>query len=118
MIKGPAPAGPSWVLHDSLEITGIRHGALDPAEAGATVTFRLYADDGCETQIGDDEVVSITDSAAETVDGVEVTETGFYFWTAQYSGDQFNNGFTTTCGDEVTQIQAKDDGRDDLIIPI
>ncbi|MGH2488269.1 MAG: prealbumin-like fold domain-containing protein, partial [Candidatus Limnocylindria bacterium] len=122
---GPAnPTGStvqSWVLHDELFITGIRHGADD--EGDATVTFRLW--DTCDfdtgvgsDQVGTDEVIDLLlgDSAA-TVAGVLVLDSGTYYWTAQYSGDTFNNGFTTDCGDEITQIlakDAKDGGRDDF----
>ena len=100
----------SWTIHDSIVISGIRHGAAD--EDDATVTFRLYADSDCETQVGEDEVRPVAGSGnntAATVAVVTVTETGFYYWQAEYSGDTDNLGFTTPCGQEVTQIQAKDD---------
>ena len=105
-----------WVLHDTLTITGIRPGG-DPSNA-ATVTFRLYSDNSCDTQVGDDDTVGITAGVASTAVGVTVYDTGFYYWTAEYSGDDYNNGFTTGCGDEITQIQANDakDGvRHDLL---
>ena len=110
----------TWVLHDTLTITGIRPGSPDPA---ASVTFRLYDAAGCAAE---DLVDSETDSTisaggvASTTTGIPVTATGFYYWTAQYTGDQYNEGFTTACGAEITQIQAKDaqgGGRDNLILP-
>jgi prealbumin domain-containing protein len=125
IINDDSPASPTgtsvqhWVLHDTLTISGIRPGG-DPSNL-ATVTFRLYSDDTCATQVGDDEVVGITAGVAATSDGVTVYETGLYYWTAEYSGDAYNNDFTTTCGEEITQIQAKDNhggGRDDLLLPI
>jgi prealbumin domain-containing protein len=96
-----------WVLHDTLTIAGIRHGALD--EGDADVTFRLYSDTTCTEQVGEDEVVGIVGGVAATVDGVTVIATGEYRWRASYSGDSFNNEFTTPCGSEITQIYAKDD---------
>jgi hypothetical protein len=104
-----------WVLHDTLTITGIRPGA---GNAGAArVTFRLYSDASCSKQEGDDEVVTISaGGVATTATGVTVTNTGLYYWRAQYSGDAFNTGFTTACGDEITQIQAKDEGRSNLAV--
>jgi hypothetical protein len=102
----------SWVLHDALGISGIRHGA--PDEGDATVTFSLWAN--CDTQngigsdqVGSDEVIDLlaADSAA-TDDGVAVVDSGTYYWTATYSGDAWNVGFTTDCRDEITQILAKD----------
>jgi hypothetical protein len=108
----------TWVLQDSIQITGLHDGASDQADA--RVTFRLYSDNSCSTQIGTDEATTIDATGkAFTATGVTVAATGFYYWRAEYSGDTFNNGFTTSCGSEVTQIQAKDalgTGRDDLIV--
>jgi hypothetical protein len=111
----------SWVVHDSLGISGIRHGASN--EGDATVTFSLW--DNCDMQtgvasdqVGVDEVIDLSGASAETVDGVAVEVSGTYYWTVTYSGDDFNFGFTTDCRDEVTQILAKDayppSGRNDF----
>ena len=101
-----------WVLHDTLGVVGLRAGAEDAADADAT--FRLYADAQCATLVGS-EVVGVSGSAASTVEGIGVDDPGDYFWRVQYSGDQFNNGFTTACGDEVTQIYVKDHLRNNLV---
>ena len=118
------PAGSTiqtWVLRDSISITGIRPGAGNAASAN--VIFRLYDNANCTGDpVGSETDSSIVSGAASTSTGVSVAATGFYYWTAQYSGDDFNLGFTTGCGDEVTQIQAKDAfgggaGRNNLITP-
>jgi hypothetical protein len=89
------------VLHDAATITGIRPGAPAPA---ATVTFRLYSDAACATQIGGGETVGISGGQATTVNGVLVTAPGTYYWRAFYSGDAFNAAFATVCGSEVTTV--------------
>ncbi|HJU41426.1 MAG TPA: hypothetical protein VJ691_01380 [Vicinamibacterales bacterium] len=95
------------VLHDSLVITGVRTGSPG---AAATVTFRLYADAACSALVGTEGPVGISLSGstgtATTVSGILVTQsaTTVYYWTAQYSGDQFNSPFTTACGSEKTTI--------------
>jgi hypothetical protein len=114
-----------WVLHDTLAISGIRPGAPDAGEA--TVTFRLFSDASCSVQVGEDEVdESITsEGVASTTAGITVLDTGEYRWRATYSGDDYNNGFTTACGSEITQIFAKDAlpvgepsaPRDNIIVP-
>ncbi len=108
----------SWVLHDKLTIIGSREGSPLPA---ASVTFKLYSDSDCEDQVGTSETVSVSATGiAQTQTGVMVTATGFYYWMASYSGDHYNEAFDTVCGDEITQIQAKDaagGGRNDLIDP-
>jgi hypothetical protein len=89
------------VLHDAATISGIRPGAPAPA---ATVTFRLYSDAACATQVGGDETVGILGGQATTVNGVLVTAPGTYYWRAFYSGDGFNASFATACGSEVTTV--------------
>jgi hypothetical protein len=117
-----SPAGTtiqSWVLHDSISITGIRDGG-SPA---ASVTFRLYTgctDDVPSGLVGSEIDGSIVSGAASTTTGFAVSDSGDYYWTAQYSGDSYNNGFTTLCSAERTQILAKDaydGGRDDFLVP-
>jgi hypothetical protein len=89
------------ILHDAATISGIRPGSPAPA---ATVTFRLYSNATCTTQIGLDETVGITNGSATTVNGVLVTAPGTYYWRAFYSGDAYNAAFATTCGSEVTTV--------------
>ena len=93
------------VLHDAATITGIRAGAPGPA---ATVTFRLYSDAACSSQVGAAETVNVIVTAgvgnAATINGVAVSASGTYRWVAVYSGDAFNAGFTTACGSETTTI--------------
>ena len=102
-----------------MTISDLRADAPDAGDS--TATFALYSADDCaaESLVGEEGPVAVTGVSASTSAGIAVSETGFYYWRVTYSGDQFNNGFTTDCGTEVTQIQAKDDaggGRDDLIV--
>jgi len=89
------------ILHDAATISGIRPGSPAPA---ATVTFRLYSNATCTTQLGVDETVGITNGQATTVNGILVTAPGTYYWRAFYSGDAFNAAFTTACGSEITTV--------------
>jgi hypothetical protein len=106
------PAGTTvqkWILHDTLSITGIRKGA-SPA---ATVKLTLYSDAGCTTAVGSESGLAVTPDASgnatvSTVTGQTVTKPGTYSWIAEYSGDQYNTAFKTSCGSETTTITAKD----------
>ncbi len=90
------------VLHDAATVSGIRPGAPGTA---ATVTFRLYSNAACSTQVGSDETVGISGGGqATTVNGVLVSTPGTYYWRAFYSGDAFNAPFATACGSEVTTV--------------
>ncbi len=77
----------------------------------ATVTFRLYADAACSTLVGAEGPVAIslsgTTGTATTVNGILVSAsaTTVYYWTAEYTGDQFNSGFTTACGSETVTVK-------------
>jgi hypothetical protein len=98
----------SWVLHDSATFA-IRAGAAD-AES-AQITFRLYSDESCSTQVGS-ELLSVTfngagtEASASTSTGVATSTTGTYYWRAFYSGDAYNNSASTACGSEITTISA------------
>jgi hypothetical protein len=100
------------VLHDKVTITGIRTGATNAGDA--RVTFRLYSDAACATLLGTEGPLTIsmngTTGTATTVIGILVdpvppaSQSNTYRWRAQYTGDDFNNGFTTACGDETTAV--------------
>ena len=57
---------------------------------------------------------TIVNGEASTGTGINVTATGKYYWEVVYSGDSQNNSFTLPCGDEVTEIRAKDLGRNNI----
>jgi hypothetical protein len=102
------PAGTtaqSYVLFDSLTVSNLRVGASTPG----TLTFRLWSTktaDVCSDQVGADvAVLNITANVKYTMaTGISVTNAGTYYWTVQYSGDEYNLGFTTVCGSESTTI--------------
>jgi hypothetical protein len=106
-----APGGPtvqSAVLHDSVTLTGIRAGA--PDAASATATFRLYSDAACTVQVGtaEERVLAYsgggTQATAATLSGVLVSGSNTYLWRMEYSGDRFNAGFVSGCGEETTAL--------------
>ena len=100
------------VLHDKVTISGIRTGA--PNAVTARVTFRLYSDVGCSALVGSEGPLTIgmngTTGTATTVVGILVdpvppaVRSATCRWTAQYTGDDFNVGFTTACGGEKTTV--------------
>lgn len=99
-----------WTLKDELTISGLRSGGSPQA----SVTFRLYSDASCSTLVGSEVDPTISAGVASTATGITVHDSGTYYWRVHYSGDSYNNEFTTACGDEVSQILAKDHDRDDF----
>jgi hypothetical protein len=96
----------SWVLHDSSSMTGFLAGG-----GPSTVTFSLYKDTATKTScepetLVDSETVDVDDLTgnAATEDGILVEEPGTYRWIASFSGNTFNSGDSSACGDEVTTI--------------
>jgi len=105
------PASPSgnttqsWVLYDSLTMSGLRTGATTPG----SLTFKLWLTNTsgvCSSQVGSAVVVNnITANINyKMATGISVTTATTYYWTVDYSGDEFNNLFSTTCGSESTTI--------------
>jgi hypothetical protein len=98
----------NWIIHDKITITGTQVNA-----GTAVVHFRLFSDAACTIPVGQNLDRPI-DSAgvAVTGAGVAVATPGTYYWTVEYTGNAFNNEFTTACNNpadvESTQIIAKD----------
>ena len=96
-----------WVLKDAASY-GIRAGA--PNASSATIEFKLYSDASCTSQVGSSIKPTVTlenagtTASADTGSGIPVSATGTYYWTTEYSGDDYNNSATTGCGSEVTTI--------------
>lgn len=96
-----------WSLFDTANFTGIVPGA--PDAASATVTFKLWSTNTagvCSGLLGT-RTESLSGSSATTSTGIVVTPTTSpttFYWTAEYSGDQFNNSATSACGTETTTI--------------
>jgi DNA/RNA endonuclease YhcR with UshA esterase domain len=106
----------SWMLHDSLALTGFR-----PGGSGGTVTFKLYGPDDatCTGNVinganGSGEVRPVDNGRAATAAGYNRGQAqlpslrGTFRWVAQYSGDSYNEGTTTRCGDEAHTITVYD----------
>jgi hypothetical protein len=106
--------GQSVKLNDSVTITGIQPGANSPATA---VTFQLFSEGTCTTQVGANIPATLTYNVAGTeatantfaTNGVSVTVTlgvaKTFYWRVIYPGDgQLNNAVTTACGDETTVV--------------
>jgi hypothetical protein len=89
-----------WQIKDKLTITSIRNGSPAPA---ATVSFYLYSDDTCSTSAGSSLSRPISAGGEAESEYISVLP-GTYYWKAVYTGDQYNQGFTTRCGYEVTTI--------------
>ena len=96
----------SWTIQDSAAFS-IRPGASDAA--AADISFKLYSDDTCATQVGTTETKDVVlngagnSASAATTTGYNVTP-DTYYWRAFYTGDAFNNAASTACGSEVTTI--------------
>jgi hypothetical protein len=106
-----------WVLHDSLTVTGRPEA---PDASSATVTFKLFGpnDPGCTGTVlngdnGSGETVGIEEGVFSTKTGFIVGQAlldtlegkkGTFRWRAEYSGDAYNEGTATSCGEETHTI--------------
>jgi hypothetical protein len=90
--KAVTPVTVGEAIHDTATLSGL----VDPTGEG-TVTFRLYSDEKCET-----EVFNFTSAGIKANGDVESgeftpTSTGTYYWTAKFSGDKNNEAAASGC---------------------
>jgi hypothetical protein len=106
--KAVSPVTVGGPIHDTATIEGL----VDPVAGEGSITFKLFSDSGCKTEVS---------GAKSTVTGIGAngnyesepftpTSTGTYFWIATYSGDKNNLTATTKCEDagetsKVTPVQ-------------
>ena len=99
----------SWLLKDSATLTGIRAGG-----GNSTVTFWLFDNDECSGELLTEQAITVLSavggSHTVTTTAVAVTE-GSYYWFVSYSGNQYNDGFHSACGAEVTTVGATYDSQ-------
>jgi uncharacterized repeat protein (TIGR01451 family) len=68
--------------------------------AGGTITFHLYSDAACLNAVATGLApVPVNGNNDYNSGNFTPTAIGTYYWTATYSGDANNTGFTTACGD-------------------
>jgi hypothetical protein len=73
-------------------------GLIKPTGTG-TVTFRLYRDSECKTEVFSSTVSGIVANGPVASGEYPANAAGTYFWTASYSGDANNKAVSTTCGE-------------------
>jgi hypothetical protein len=87
-------ASPGGPLGTAVTDTATLAGGLNPT---GTVTFRLYSDSVCNTQVNPTSVKTLA-GASVTSDSYTPTALGTYYWTAVYSGDTNHNSAMSGCG--------------------
>jgi hypothetical protein len=82
-------------VHDSATLTGAT------ANAGGTVTYKVYTNDTCDSQNPIDAgTKTVTNGVIPDSDPVTFNAAGDYYWQAVYSGDANNTGATSVCTSE------------------
>ena len=84
------------------------------ANAGGTITFRLWSDVNCTQQVGNSSVVTVTNGADnQNYDSalITVNAAGTYHWTAVYSGDA--NNAAATAAPMISARRRTQDGTQD-----
>jgi len=75
------------------------NGYVTGGSGTETVTFYLYSNSACSSEVTHVGGSAIASNVSETVTGITVPGSGTYYWKVVYSGNSFNTGFTTACGD-------------------
>jgi hypothetical protein len=87
-------------VHDSATLTGAT------ADAGGTVTYTVYSDNTCSTQVADGGTKTVTNGNVPDSNPVTFDNAGTFYWQAVYSGDANNNGATSDCTSEKLLVKA------------
>src|SRR5262249_56816580 len=73
------------------------------ADIGGTITFSLFSDANCQTQVGSDVTTTVDKGNGSYVSpAIHVSKAGTYHWIANYGGDA-NNGATKNCGNDADE---------------
>ncbi|MBO0728096.1 MAG: Ig-like domain repeat protein [Acidimicrobiaceae bacterium] len=91
------PAGTP--VSDAATLTG-----ANVSSAGGTVTYKVFSDSGCTTEVGSAQTVTVTGGSAPASTAVSFPTAGTYYWTASYGGDTNNAPSASTCGSEVLTV--------------
>jgi hypothetical protein len=105
-------------IKDAVTLTGIKAGASDASSA--TATFALYAGTSCvdpdlannvlgnRVYVSDPIALTYSNAGKNATAGLSTYQTivagATYSWKVTYSGDAFNNSFTTACGSETAVV--------------
>jgi hypothetical protein len=87
-------AVPGVTVHDSSALAGAS------SDAGGTVTYSVYTDASCTQGKQDAGTKTVTNGVVPNSDGIQFNSPGDFYWQAVYSGDDNNNGASSTCTDE------------------
>src|SRR5207245_1232808 len=84
----------------TVALSDIAHLAGGTSNATGTITFKLFSDASCQTQVGSSVTATVTDASGVdyTSPTITVSAAGTYHWIASYvSGDGNNSDATTAC---------------------
>ncbi len=91
-------------VHDSATLTGAT------ADAGGTVTYKVYTDSACTLNPVDAGTKTVTNGVVPDSDSVTFNHSGTFYWQAVYSGDANNNGATSDCTTEALVVAPNSPG--------
>jgi hypothetical protein len=91
-------ATPSVTIGDPISDIATLSNAT--ANAGGTITFHLFSDAACTSEISAGfSPVTVNGNGSYNSGSFTPTAVGTYYWTASYSGDANNVSASTSCGD-------------------
>ncbi len=97
-IKTSATA--SVTVGDKIKDTATLSGLVSAVGSEGTVTFRLYSDEECKTEVFKSVATGISSNTSyPSPTEYTTTATGTYYWRAFYSGDANNEAASTPCKD-------------------
>jgi hypothetical protein len=105
-LSGGGQSGTSISVSNGTAVTdSAKLSGVNASSAGGTVSYTVFSDSACATQIASGGTKTVTNGTVPNSDPVTINTDGTYYWLASYSGDNLNNASSSGCGGETEVVQ-------------
>ena len=112
-----SPVAIGAVVHDTATLTGASKNASGAVNAGGTVTYTVYTNDGCTLGAQSAGTVNVTNGVVPNSNPITFSNAGTWYWQAVYSGDANNAAAKSTCNEETLVVDKNGPSITTVLVP-
>ena len=101
-LSGGGQTGTSITFEAGFSATDTATLSGATANAGGTVTYSIFTDANCTTLFASAGTKTVTNGVVPASNAITFTQTGVFFWRADYSGDIANTASNSGCSEQLT----------------